>query len=101
MNNMSTQRISFETANLAKKKSCHLIPDLNLAHSSDLPTQSRLQKWVRDVFSIHITMDYGSLSKKWMVTVQYMEDNDVLYESDLIFETFEQALEKGLQETLK
>ena len=67
------------------------------------PTQSLLQKWLREVHNIHI-----------MIEPYYNKNKDLVYGFDLLlqeteeedicedgFKTYEEALEIGLQESLK
>lgn len=67
------------------------------------PTQSLLQKWLREVHNIHvcaITFD----NSKGKYTISVIFNNEEYYnnrESQIWFETYEDALESGLQESLK
>ena len=61
-----------------------------------VPTQGLLQKWLREVHDKHIVIAYASTTKKY----------DVLYSSgsgsfNSSHNTYEEALEVGLQEALK
>jgi hypothetical protein len=64
------------------------------------PTQSLLQKWLRDEHKLHITI-FSSSQESWMyrVTKQYQRLEYGSYEED--FETYEKVLEAGLFEALK
>jgi len=74
-----------------------------------LPTQSLLQKWLRDTHNIHITVDsYHCIgrTKPFGLSIDYLHesgkwDDYVDYRDDTDFETYEEALEKGLVEGLK
>ena len=73
-----------------------------------LPTQSLLQKWLRDTHNIHIAVDsYHCLGKPkpFGLAIDYLHESgkwDYLdYRDDSDFETYEEALEKGLVEGLK
>ena len=116
---MTEQLISFETAKLAKEKGFGLNSytgfvfdedktELNLAfydmeNKYARPTQSLLQKWLRDkhyilVESTHYTAKY--------FTFKIYERNSIiniikLGSVDNLYDTYEEALEKGLQEALK
>ena len=111
--------ISFETAILAKEKGFHISSRgegmgkrvfingelVNAIFSSKnhihAPTQSLLQKWLREVHEISIKIDdyYTNSRVRFDYNVCELgsqEDNPVG-----IFETYEEALEAGLQEALK
>ena len=64
------------------------------------PTQSLLQKWLRDKHNLHITI-FSSSQESWMfrITKPHQQLKDGIYGED--FYTYEEALESGLQETLK
>lgn len=61
------------------------------------PTQSLLQKWLRDVHNIHIIV---SPLKDKTFKVEYSKDLNYWSKHDL-FKTYEKALEKGLYQVLK
>ena len=69
----------------------------NLKHSDgrnyfySAPTQSELQKWLRDKHNILVLIDRGD---KPYITFQHNRSKED-------FDTYEEALEKGLQEALK
>jgi len=126
---MKDQLITFQTAKLAKEKGFDILTggncwvktlDGEIIHNKDRhpvndnrvdakyylaqPTQSLLQKWLREVHNIHIVIDVV-LESKWHWTVRnlnkatgivqdYKEWVDGKY-------TYEETLEKGLQEALK
>lgn len=63
------------------------------------PTQSLLQKWLREKHDIHITITSIS-QESWQYHIQKPKDKlGDNYEED--FENYEEALEMGLQEALK
>ena len=108
--------ISFETAKLAKEKGFHISSRgegmgkrvfingelVNTIFSSKdhihAPTHSLLQKWLREVHNIHITITSIS-QESWQYHIQKpgdkLGDN---YNED--FENFEEALEGGLYQAL-
>ena len=111
--------ISFETAKLAKEKGFHISSRgegmgkrvfingelVNTIFSSKdhihAPTQSLLQKWLREVHEISIKVDdyYTNSRVRFDYNVCQLgsqEDNPVG-----IFETYEEALEIGLYQALK
>ncbi len=76
---------------------------LGVASLAEAPTQALLQRWLREVYNIHL-----------MVEPYYNEEKLLVYGFDLIteraeeetiiekgFKTYEEALEIGLQEALK
>jgi hypothetical protein len=72
------------------------------------PTQALLQKWIREVHNIHITIDsYHCLgrSKPFGLSIDYLNESGKWtyadYRDDTDFEIYEDALEKGLVEGLK
>ena len=116
---MEEQLVSFETAKLAKKQGfkerCHYFFNegsgwkiqedyiLRQDKTIEAPSQSLLQKWLREVYNTHL-----------MVEPFYNEQKVLVYGFDLIterieeetivekgFKTYEEALEVGLQEALK
>ena len=124
---MKDQLIDFETAKLAKEKGfdeeCfHFLPneygvdknliltDFNKKHfeicknslmiknAIALPTQSLLQRWLREKHKIDIIITSNLLGYGYMLYHRYPSKNITNSKS---FETYEEALEVGLQEALK
>ena len=126
---MQEQRISFETAKLAKEKgfilnyptACYT-DDGQLWVSENLlseritgkpkpllifnaPTQSLLQKWLREKHNIHIEIDLDTddrfyILKPYKYVVDIYQDVDHKFIKELI-DSYEEALEIGLQEAFK
>lgn len=121
---MKEQLITFETAKLAKEKGFNEM--CNYAHSEDdkgiidkdknhkylfrndsmsdevsgyisAPTQSLLQKWLREKYNIHIHI-MKAFEADWFFLNVNGYDTDYNEKS---IKTYEKALEKGLQEALK
>ena len=111
---MKEQLISFETAKLAKEKGVKL--DINGLYWEDgsydsgenalvyeefqdvmsAPTQSLLQKWLREVHNIDVNvLPYNKTKKEYEVYV------DLAVTTWSGYKTYEEALEVGLQEALK
>lgn len=66
------------------------------------PTQSLLQKWIREVHKIHILIDYGNLTNKYCFELLPIEPKiEVFMSSEMKFKTYEEALEAALLEVLK
>ena len=73
-----------------------------------LPSQSLLQKWLRDVYKIQIEVWYNFFTSVWEISIylldktydskrrQYIIKNSIIKK-----ETYEEALEEGLFESLK
>jgi hypothetical protein len=99
---MGEQLITFETAKLASEKGYSPIL-LGEVFRKSLPTQSLLQKWLREVHKIDVFCD--CIGSGLYYSVIY--DNNVKEdETDKVFEqenttSYEDALEIGLQEGLK
>lgn len=74
------------------------------------PTQSLLQKWLRETHGINIFMSFKPNVKKWDFIPYFMSMNGkeyVKHNSEYLklhrerkYDTYEEALEKGLQEAL-
>jgi len=104
---MKDELIKFETAKLAKERGftegcgwlLHKDNDGSYTNCDDLgynqPTQSLLQRWLREVHNIDIFLFKG---KNGYYTQAYQLD---LNTENLNFSTYEEALEVGLFEALK
>lgn len=106
---MEEQLVSFETANLAKEKGFvdMAIPQIYIGkgvlwdysvHGScsnynyvEAPTQSLLQKWLREEHSIHICVEYRGMyfGDVWIVSKGTKHFRG--------FSTYEEALEEALK----
>ena len=119
---MEEQLISFETAKLAKEKGFNIwqekgfvkvvetgkiISEYWTDSMSDLvelicfqPTQSFLQKWLREEHNIHIqiTTDNGDDFDIYLNVINNLEGSPYW---TCFYKTYEEALEDGLQEALK
>lgn len=67
-------------------------------HLAGAPTQSSLQKWLREVHNVVVIIDLGPLSEKYSYEIYYNGD---FYDGDYINASYEEALENGLIESLK
>jgi hypothetical protein len=123
---MTDQLISFETAKLATEKGFDIITrygneaslynkhgrhtyymNYGVMYSGlddgyiSAPTQSLLQKWLREIHNIHIGVWQDVLTLKWRVDFVTMKQDykmmDVVWEEK---ETYEEALEDGLKAAL-
>lgn len=59
------------------------------------PTQSLLQKWLREVHQILLTVEYSLSENDWFYYLYKQEFNKYIH-----FKTYEEALEAGLQQGL-
>jgi hypothetical protein len=119
---MTEQLISFETAVLAKEKgfdwntSIKFQPKLSFSSWKDFkwsmsaprilrPTQSLLQKWLREKHDIHVEVNAeGLMSFKVSTFIMGDKSKEIVYPNYYnpeTLNTYEEALEKGLQEALK
>lgn len=71
------------------------------------PTQSLLQRWLREKHQYHIQLHYD-LSRGWEWRIFILNHvitgtilNKCIFNADLIYTTYEEALEQGLLEALK
>ena len=113
---MTDQLISFETAKLAKKKELH-IPESNYAYFNgklqrcsgqvyssnercEAPTQSLLQKWLREEHSIDIIIEPNANEIQKYYCWRIRKNMEPAKWGN-VTNTFEEALEAGLQQTLK
>ena len=117
---MEEQLISFETAKLAKKKGFIQNPfvikrayaptyidgsDIKLNHSlfspdyniATAPTQSLLQKWLREKHNLRVIADYFTFGVTSLNGYYYMINRGALHDKST---TYEKALEQGLQKAL-
>jgi hypothetical protein len=117
---MKDELITFETAKLAKEKGFDwsvvrywFPPDINdkcywewnspkdynkLKEAVSIPTQSLLQKWLREVHKIHITIHPYAVGDLYFA--EWVKTEGMEYEESG-FISYELALEFALQESLK
>lgn len=102
---MKEQIIEYETAKLAKEKGFNIeslytnedLPSIeNIKEYYLAPTQSLLQKWLREVHIINcFVIPYITLEDVKYCYIIFNNKEEQLYNED--FKTYEEALEKGLQ----
>jgi len=116
---MEEQKISFETAKLAKEKGFY---DFGFGYAYDVNgnqvnsttkhaiypkvTQSLLQKWLRDEHNLHIGIRLGHDTEKiWydysVKKIGFSLTHDELASSPEGIDTYEETLEIGLQKGLE
>ena len=105
------QLVSFETAKLLSDRDIAL--DYEKGYKSDgklfdadnqiilyrAPTQSAVQRHIRDFLYLHITLEI-SHSNKWRYRIIALKSHELCCQSAPIFNSFEDALEKGIQQSL-
>lgn len=111
---MKEQLISFETAKSLtkvggfekswgevayKKEDEKLYGDTGGYTDYPAPTQSLLQKWLREVHNIIVEPSYNQIYNYFELEI-FILNNKTLGKAQT-FSSYEQALEKGLQEALK
>lgn len=116
---MKEQLIALDTAKLAKEKGftfhmcdfdwkqIELFPKGDRANHV-LPTQSLLQKWLREVHNLFVWIfpENNGETFGWEIDEAFKDKYKELPEGDYDlteynYKTYEEALEKGLQEALK
>jgi len=120
---MREQLISFETAKLAKEKGFdeQTLNHYGIASQAIFkydkwqdeegfticaPTQSLLQKWLREVHKIHIyVVPYGDKESWSLTNLRYTDINELSYSTKsnyecIKFSSYEEALEEGLNHAL-
>ena len=114
---MEEQLINFEAAKLAKEKGFDWETlwyytnkastkdgreknyNKKAAHWTSQPTQSLLQRWLREEHKLNIIIFPAMSQTKWFYGVNLVEWRDCSWENN--YKTYEEALEVGLQEALK
>lgn len=116
---MKDQIVSFKTAKLAKEKGfkgvCYYYYDnkvlkyttgISQVSTKDTylaPTQSLLQKWLREIHKIHIEITVHDFSDGYIwgsETVFSIDKNHMHSQYDGEFKTYEEALESGIVHAL-
>ena len=111
---MEEKLVSYKVAKLAKEVGFNVVTEYRFFYNSELttktpsqsskptiyaPTQSLLQKWIREAHKIHLTPTSIS-QESWQCHIARIGDNlGTNYIEDAY--TYEEALEDGLQEALK
>lgn len=95
---------------LIKSKNIELLPSKGFIIDDKIPTQSLVQKWLRDKHGINIFMSFKLNIKKWDYIPYYMEMNGreyLKYNSQYLklhngrrYDTYEDALEDAIYEAL-
>lgn len=121
---MKDEIVKYETAVLAKEKGFNIpvlysyglegentlsptddnsLFDLNTngEHGYSAPTQSLLQKWLREVHGIYVFVYMDEILWDSFRFNVLMNDQMVYDERTIMFDTYEEALEAGLSEGLK
>ena len=100
------QLISFETAKLAKEKGCNLenctcggYPECIC--SDKRISQSLLSKWLREKYDIDVIINTYRNQNQKCYKYSISEKSKNVIKSEEYYNTYEDALEVGLQEALK
>ena len=95
---MKEETIKFETADLAEKAG--FVFQYTGYIPLNIPTQSLLQKWLREVYNINVYVQVGFAGDLYQYVIKWY---DIAYKEQYGHgsKTYEQELEKGLQEALK
>lgn len=92
---MTEELVTLETAKLLKEK--------GMFTCIEFPPQSIAQKWLRDTKCLHIEIGY-MYGDYWLYDILTIPTHDLIGLSDrpiVRYNTYEEALEAGLQEALK
>lgn len=92
---MTEELVTLETAKLLKGKG--MFTDI------EFPTQPVAQKWLRETKNLHIEISY-MYENYWTYDILTIPRHDLIGLSDrpiIRYNTYEEALESGLQEALK
>ena len=92
---MTEELVTLETAKMLKEKG--MFTDI------EFPTQSVAQKWLRETKNLHIEISY-MYENYWTYDILTIPRHDLIGLSDrpiIRYNTYEEALEAGLQEALK
>ena len=105
---MEDQLVLLSTALLAEKKGYKLDKWFNYSEPIvNLPTQSLLQKWLRDVHKIIIVITFVNDSNKWyntkytLIVSQFKNDKMETLFTNSGIDAYEDALELGIFKGLK
>ncbi len=125
---MEEQLITFETAKLAKEKGFSINtteywecqasgPERYKFITEDSPgatwvnddlknricisTQSLLQKWLREVHNIKLWVEFNYTKEWFSYYLDKYDDKKIILQKEVRNQSFEEALEVGLQEVLK
>jgi len=98
---MEDELIKYETANLAEEKG-YLFEYIGTRLSS-IPTQSLIQRWLREVWKSDVLIikeeyTHEDPTMKYNYEVHF---KDNVRTRVMVYDTYEEALEMGLQEALK
>ena len=71
-------------------------------HLALAPTQSLLQKWLREIHVLHIDLrqNFQSKGKYFIIIYETSNKYHTKFKSDNYYNTYEEALEEGLYQTL-
>lgn len=76
-------------------------------NATQAPSQALLQKWLREIHNIHITMNISNIGNYYAQVYEFIPENKnniFFFKSQNVFEkmnSYEEAMEVGLLEALK
>ena len=107
---MTEELVTLETAKLLKEKGFqqrkYFINVSTLHHCYkylSVPPQSIVQKWLRETKKLHVEVSY-MYGDYWIYDILTIPNHDLVGLSDrplVHYKSYEEALEAGIQETLK
>ena len=96
---------------LIKLRNAEILPTKGFILDGKIPTQSLVQKWLRETHGINIFMCFKPNVKKWDFMPYFMNMNGKEYvkhnseysklHRERKFDTYEEALEDGIYESLQ
>lgn len=92
---MTEELVTLEIAKLLKEKG--MFTDI------EFPTQSIVQKWLRETKDLHIEISY-MYENYWIYDILTIPNHDLVGLSDrpiIHYKSYEEALEAGIRESLK
>jgi hypothetical protein len=95
---------------LIKLRIAEILPTKGFILDGKIPTQSLVQKWLREIHGINIFMSFKPNIKKWDFIPYYMNMSGkeyIKHNSEYLklhrerrYDTYEEALEDGIYESL-
>jgi hypothetical protein len=106
-----TLKINIMNEELIKLRNAEILPTKGFILDGKIPTQSLVQKWLRETHGINIFMSFKPNIKKWDFIPYFMSMNAKEYikhnreylkiHNERRYDTYEEALEDGIYESLE
>lgn len=95
--------VTFDVAKLLKEKGFKNFTSETLCGNYNKATLYDAKKFLREQHDIEVSSIYDRGNKEWFFFVQKLDPlpEDVDFFSDSVYETYEQALNEGIKESLK